>query len=331
MIRTGSLAAAALIAVFALPAAAQRTEIDAQAENAERGSRWAGSTISYGQVATTVSLDKSAELTWNPYWAHALTLAPRYRFADDFVAGLSFTVEQELTDSDWTTRRHEPVASDLFVDLGWTGWQEQTTQIRVSASVRAALPTSTLSRAQTQLLAVGPSVRVSRTFDVASGLELSWSTRWMQRFHEQTTARADASGIVGCSAERCDALTNTGVLNARGDLLLGPSVSLRLGDAVSLDGDFRWGESFVYDNARVVDPVSGDVVADASDFAGRTSTLFSLGASWSPADDLTLTLLASTPTPQPGLDGQRRPPFFNRYTQVGFDLQLNLDALAARL
>lgn len=322
---------AALLATLALPAAAQRTDVVEEAESAEGSSRWRGSSISYGQIATTVSLDKSADLGWNPYYAHAVTLAPRYHLADDFVAGLSFTVEQELTDSDWTTQRHQPLASDLFVDLGWSGWTEDTTKIRVSGALRAALPVSSLSQAQTQIVALAPTLRVARTFDVLHGLDVSWSTRWTQHFHEQTTARTDASGIVGCTTERCDTLTNTGLLNAYGDLLLGPSVSLRLTDTLSLDGDFRWGQSFLYDNASVSDPFSGEVLLAPNDFAGRFSTLFSIGTSWAPIDVLNVTAFASTPSPQLGLDGQRRSPFFNRFTQVGFDLQLNLDALVARL
>ena len=196
--------------------------------------------------------------------------------------------------------------------------------------MRTALPLSKLSQAQTQTFAVAPTLHLSRGFDVLEGLELSFSTRWNQRFHEQTTARAASSGIVGCSAQRCDGLTNTGLLNAYGDLLAGPSLHLAATDALGLHADFRWSQSFLYDNAEVRDAF-GNLVQDERDFAGRYATYFALGASYEIVRELTLAAAVATPAPQLAPDGARRSPFFNRYTQASLDLQLNLDALASRL
>ena len=326
MRRFGLAFAASLVLLAAAPAAAQ--ELVLQQQEGESPSAWRGSLLRYGHVTTTVGFDKGAELTWNPYYAHSLTAAPRYYFSDDFSAGLTFGLEQELTDSDWTTSRNEVLFSDLFADLTWRGWEEPNSGIRLSGSLRMALPTSKLSQAQSMVLAVAPTLRVARYFDRLSGAGISWSTRWNQRFNQETTARKEASGIVGCDVSgTCDALSNTGLLNAWADLSTGPSLELLPLPDLVLTADFRWGQAFLYENAEVRDPFSGELLQGESDFAGRTTTYFGLGAIYSLADEVTLLFAVGTPSPQIGADGERRSPFFNRYTQLSFDVQLNLDAI----
>jgi len=318
--------AAAAVLLFAAPAAAQ--ELVLQQQEGESPSAWRGSQLRYGHVGTTVGLDKGAELTWNPYHAHTLTIAPRYYFTDAISTGLTFSLEQELTDSDWTTSKHEVLFSDLFADLTWRGWDEPFSGVRLSGSLRVTLPTSKVSQAQTMVAAVAPTLRVARYFDLLSGAGISWSTRWNQRFNRESTARTEAAGIVGCGVDSsCEALRNTGLLNAWADLSTGPSLELLPTEDLVLTADFRWGYAFLYENAEVRDPFSGELLQGPSDFDGRATTYFGIGAIYTLAKEVNLSLGVGTPSPQIGADGRRRSPFFNRYTQLSFDVQLNLDAI----
>lgn len=336
------LVAAALV-FTALPAVAEEGKAEASSKESgsdatpqvaadgsiQRGnanSPWRGSALSYEHVVSTISLDKGAELTYNPYYAHSLAIAPRYYLRDDLYVAALWTVEQELTDSDWTTRKHEPIWSDLMLDLGWSGFAEPTTGIRLSGSLRLALPLSKLSQAQTQILSVAPTVRLSRTFPILNGLTVGWNTRYTQRFHEETSGRSEESGIVGCTRE-CDALRNLGLINAWGDISTGPSVFLMVTDRLSFSGDMRWGKSWIYDSAETIDPITGEVIQGRSDLSGRYSTLFLLSAGYELMDELTLSGGVVTASPQLKPDSTRRSPFFNRFTQVFVDLQVNLSAL----
>ncbi len=342
MARTLLVAAALLL--FAFPAMAEEDKkTDEQSEGGiavsadgtlargDANSPWRGSSISYDHVSNTVGLDKGSELTWNPYYAQSLTLAPRYWFHDSFYTGLVWAVEQELTDSDWTTQRHEMIASDLFLDLGWAGWTEKNSGVRVSGAVRLGLPVSKLSQAQTLILSVAPSVRVSRHFNVLQGLNVSWNARWTSRAFDSTTPVADTAGIRSCAVD-CESLTNMGYLNAWGDISTGPSVAFFPIPRLTLFADMRFGEAFLYDNAEVLNPVTGEVLqGKEAEVSSRYNSYFGLGASYDVLDEVSATVSVSTPSPQLGADGERRSPFFNRFTQVGVGLSLNIDALVSRL
>lgn len=334
------LLVAAVIGLLSLPGAAfaQGTVAAQEAAGIVTGekSRWRGSALTYENVFTTISMDKSAEPTWNPYYAHSVQIAPRYYFFDDIYTSLIWSVEQELTNSDWTTTRRELLWSDLFVDVGYSGWTEPTTKLRINGSVRLALPVSKISQAQTQVFAVAPSVRLSRTFDVLGGVTLGWAARWNQRFHTSTTPLKDASGIVGCTSasDACERSRSTGVLNSWGDLSTGPSLAFMPIEKLYISADLRFGKSFLYDNtdAELSGIGGGDLTPRKNDtgFTGRHNQYFGVAANYALFDELSITAGIATPSPQLDLEGQRRSPFFNRYSQVFFDLDFDLDAIASR-
>lgn len=332
------LLVAAVIGLLSLPGAAFAQGAVAAQEAAGivsgEKSRWRGSSLSYSNVFTTISLKKDVEPTWNPYYAQNVQIAPRYYFFDDVYASVIWSLEQELTDSDWTTTKREVMWSDVFVDLGYSGWTEPTTKLRFNGSVRLALPASKISQAQTQLFAASPSVRVSRSFDVLQGLTLGLGGRWTQRFHNSTTAEYDAVGIVKCSKESptCERSQSTGVLNAWGDYSVGPSVSLMATDKLYLSADLRFGQAFLYEDSTeaVVGGIGNGGRNIDTDFSGRYNQYFAMAASYFLMDELTITAGLATPSAQLDPEGLHRSPFFNRFTQVFFDLDFNLDAIASR-
>jgi hypothetical protein len=301
-------------------------------------SPWRGSWISYDHVSTTVGLDKGAELTWNPYYAQSVTIAPRSYLRDDIYVSATWALEQELTDSDWTTKKNELIWSDIFLDVGWSGWTESNSGIRVTPTLRIALPVSKISDATTQMLALAPSVRLSRSFSVLSGLNLSWTGRWTQRFHDSTTAVMDATGMVGCGSDCVDAerLTNTGYLNSWGDFSTGPSVILGLREDLRLNVHMRLGKAFVYDNADATFEWGGEdhevgSGAYVQNYDGRYSTYFGIGAAYDVLPSTTVSAGISTPSPQLDPEGQRRSLFFNRFTQLGLGVSIDVDVLSSRL
>lgn len=337
------LLVAAVIGLLSLPGAAfaQGTVAAQEAAGIVTGekSRWRGSSLSYSNVFTTISLDKAAEPTWNPYYAQNVQIAPRYYFFDDIYASVIWSLEQELTDSDWTATKREVMWSDVFLDVGYSGWTEPTTKLRFNGSVRFGLPASKVSQAQTLVFAASPSVRVSRSFDVLQGLTVGLGGRWTQRFHNSSTSEYDAVGIVKCTKESpaCERSQSTGILNAWGDYSVGPSLALMATDKLYLSADLRLGKSFVYEDtnaSRLPGHGSGggdlDVIALDTGFSGRYNQYFGVSASYFLMDELTITAGMATPSAQLDPEGLRRSPFFNRFTQVFFDLDFNLDAIASR-
>lgn len=351
------LLVAAMALLIALPAAAEeeteaaasgsagsskkeavRVSADGTVIRGNQSSAWRGSWISYDHVHTTVGFDKGAELTWNPYYAHSITLSPRYALSDEFFLSASWTLEQELTNSDWTTSQNELVWSDIALTAGWSGWAEPTTEVRVTPTLRVTLPVSEVSAAQTQILAISPSVRLSRNFSLLGGLYLAWSATWTQRFHEETTARLDASGVVGCETDACadaERFANTGVRNAWGDLSTGPSAVLTLQPGLRFNVDMRWTKAWLYDAADATVLVQGEEREVASSpatrgFDGRYGTYFGIGLAYDLLDSLTLTGAVYTPSPQLDMEGQRRSPFFNRFTRVGLSVGVDVDTFAQK-
>ncbi|WP_373046493.1 hypothetical protein [Vulgatibacter sp.] len=333
------LLVAASILAFALPAyaeeeakegeAATKLAADGSVIRGNANSPWRGSSLTYEHVTSTISFDKGAELTYNPYYAHTLGVAPRYYLRDDLYVGAALSLQQELTNSDWTTDYRQWMFSDLNLSAGWSGWQEPVSQIRVTGSLAVALPLSLVSQASTQILSVAPAIRIARNFDVGGNLNVSWNGRWTQRFHSETSPVRDDCG--DCSNPK-----SLGYLNAWGDFSTGPSVVYTVMPQLNLFADMRWSESFLYDNTTGTEQVM-DVERSygASDFAagfdGRYGSYFGLGASYDIVDEATVSATVATPSPQLAPDGTRRSPFFNRFTQVGVGLTLNLDPLAARV
>lgn len=332
-----SIAAAfAAIVLSAGTASAQLGgSLETQTDGSSDGKRaWRGSFLQYSHSMTANSVDKGAELTWNPVYVHGVTIQPQRYFGDDFVARVGFSLEQELTNSDYTTKLHEYEWSDLSLDLVWTGWVEQESGIRFSGSVRAIAPISKISRARSLVAGLSPGFTASRRFDVLSGLTFSLAARYTQRFYDSSTGRYDGHGIVGCSDTSCDALTNTGVRNSPWDVSAGPSVVLAVDDALTLSSSLILARQHLYalgDGEVPFDGGTNVVVADATGASTRYVNIFNLEASYALLDNFQLSLGVNTGAPELAPDSTRYFPLFNRYTVVYLGLGADLDGLASRL
>jgi hypothetical protein len=243
--------ALALASLGARPALAARPEPMIANKNAARDSlrRFRLSTVTMRTMATALSLDRSAELTWNPYVANNVEIAPRFFFTDRLSLAMSLDITHELTDSDWTRERREAMLSDFRTTLIARDFLEiPGLGATVSGSIGVTLPTSKASQGDTMLFTVSPSVRVGRAFPkVLGGLAFGYSARLTKLFHRSTTAEYVEPIIADCAPgpnADCGRFVNTGFRNASFRLMHGLDVSLGLTPwcfvSVDLSGFVSW-------------------------------------------------------------------------------------------
>jgi hypothetical protein len=293
-------------------------------------SPWRGSEVAYRNTVTATSLDRSAELTYNPYWAMSLELAPRYAFGSIWNLSASLEVSHELTEADDTTLDNETLLSDLGLRLGASRFAKiPGAGIDVSASLGLTLPTSLASQGDTLLFSLAPQVRLSRAFEgVMNGLTLGYSLRLTKLFHEYTTSALESPVIPGCVApsENCDRLLNTGFRNASFRVANTFDASLDFNDWLSLSASFGVTVSWLYDDVD-------DARVSFQELEGqdrRYALLGDLSLTATPWKPVSIGLGVSALNPQLAPDGSRYAPLFNRFTTVYLDFRVDVAALFAR-
>jgi hypothetical protein len=287
---------------------------------------WAGSTLTYRNAATALSTSRSAELTYNPYYEMSLTAAPVLRLHDKVNVGLQASVSRELTNSDYTTRRGEFEWSDLTLRFGFPGiYTIPVAEIRISADLPFAFPTSRISRARTTIVAMSPGISLSRRFDVLSGITLRYGLRGTYWWNRYETGQYERPTIDGC-------VTDCAQFRAMESL----NTTWRIANSFGLDVAFIEQLSLGISFAVVRDDVGQPPVADVSFVPitptdARFSNSAGVALTWQAIDALALTLGAETAHPQlrPG-PGEYYAPFFNRYTVTYLDATLDFGALIPR-
>ncbi len=272
----------------------------------------------------------AADPFYNPSWSHRIGLLPQVNFAKRFFARARLFLSQEFTHSDFTTYRNEIEPSDLSFDVGTSGYKEDKSGIRISGDVRFGLPTSKLSQTQTRRFSIGPSLAISRGFQVRSGLSLAYFARGTYRFNGATN-RENASPRIGACATplECLEFQSSGARNPRGELLHGPNVNFSVTDNLSFSTSFFMWHLFL----GPVDPLpaeyagSKQLQAQAStDAAVRHFTNFNLSVSYQVTKPLSLTFGVSSFGGQLGDNGQFVFPLFNRSTSVFLDAAIDVEA-----
>jgi hypothetical protein len=162
-----------------------------------------GSLITYENIFSLRALDPGAEQSYAPYYAQNISFAPQIWLRDDMFVSARMSVEVELTDSQWTDTRREPVLSDLFFSYMWlSAYRIPVVGISISPTIRLRLPTSKISQAQSMMFSIEPGVLLSKGFKLHKGtwfssIALMYGFRVSPRFHEFETAQIDQ---VRCSA-----------------------------------------------------------------------------------------------------------------------------------
>lgn len=288
---------------------------------------WQGSAIVFRNVSTALSADRSADLTYNPYWEMSLTLAPRWQFNDIFSVSASQSFSRELTDSDWTTEDGEIVLSDFgLVGRASRFWTIPTVDIGLSADIALTFPASKISRARTLNMALGPGLSLSRAFDVLDGLSLGYGLRTTYYWHRYTTGEYESSTITDCVTD-CEEYLNTGVRNPEWRISNSFSASLSFASMWMLATSYAIITDPLNDSSDTL-PVSF-IPLQPTDTRYRNS--FDISIAVTPWDLVTFSLGANTTNSQLLADSTGYyTPFFNRFTVLYFDVAFDLGAPFSR-
>lgn len=156
-----------------------------------------GSMIIYENIFSAVSLFKNALPMHDPYYAQSITLMPQIWPRKDMFVRARLAIEVELTQSNVTDTRREPILSDLWLDWMWfTGWKIPKLGIGVTPAFRLILPTSKISQSRSMLFGIDPAAMFSRTFKLHKGkhfnyIALMYVFRPTKFFNEYATAQVD--------------------------------------------------------------------------------------------------------------------------------------------
>ncbi len=244
-------------------------------------------------------------------------------------------LSQEFTLSDETNGAHVIELSDIYLDVGTTGYTEKLTGLKLSGDVRFVLPTSKLSQYKTQLLTVGPGLALSRKFSVLSGLTLSYGARFTGHFNQYTTGRTSGQELVACTdpaaAEACAFGENTGGRNVFFDIGQGPAISFSPIESVSIDAVFIMSHGWLYPLAAAPPQFQGSTQIYDNGMNTKDLTRFVLSVNWQFSKPVGVSLTALTVGGQLGLDGQYIFPLFNRATTLYLDFSLDIEAVTSRL
>jgi hypothetical protein len=291
---------------------------------------WRDSEIDYEHTVSALSFSKSADPTYNPYYAHRLYLMPYWHVGDLLTFKARLIVEQELTSSidSETLKKHEVTLSDLTLDASYAGFTEPFTGIKFKGGIRFTFPTSKASQAMTMRMGIGPGVAVERKFPLLEGLTLSYAARLNFYFYQFTTAQ-NSSPWVACgggdnSSPGCDNYVQNGTYNAWASFIHGPEIIFAPTDKLTVDLTFYFWNSYLYGLAG--QPVLGD--ADAQKV--RYSQWLLATVSYQVLDYLGVSLGFSSQYSDLRPDGKYRAPFLNRNTQLFLDLNFTIDPLVQK-
>jgi hypothetical protein len=316
-----SAAAAAVVLMAAFSAMAREELVSPNA--------WRDSEIDYEHTFSAYSLDKSAQPTYQPYYAHRLYLMPYWHFNDFFVAKARLVLEQELTDTadTGTTYKHEVTLSDLSVDTSFKGITEPYSGIKFNGGIRWTFPTSKAAQAQTMYMAIGPAVAVERTFPLLEGLTLSYSARMTFYINKYRTAQATSSWVA-CGTDTdspsCAQYVQIGTRNPWGQVRHGPDVKLGIIPKLNFEATFTFTNSYLY---SLDGPT---VLGDDKDVKVRYSQWLQVWLSYDVTDYAGVSLGVSTEYGDLSPDGTYRTPFLNRFSQVYLSLSFLIDPVISK-
>jgi hypothetical protein len=224
---------------------AQLIESPLDSEEAkEEGLPFRGSSFSFQQTLTGNSFAKGSQLSYNPTYAWAFDLSLLWHFNRRFQIILDQAMLVELTDSDVTLHRREPMLTDTTATFGALLFKTKFSpkaEFILNGSLGLSAPTSRASQAATMVL--GARAGLSSTLSlpkVLEGFGLNLSFGYLHRFLEQNVVAVDNAGYPcaagATSRELCSAL--------------GSATNSRLGLTGSISGELalteKWGLSASY-------------------------------------------------------------------------------------
>jgi hypothetical protein len=323
----------AVLAAFVLAlVSGQANAAEVEASSSEGASPWRGSAITYEHSFSALTLNKTWDNDYNPYYTQSVALMPMLSLGDQLYLRGNWVIEQELTTSDTYNRSHEIVISDLFLDVGATGWQEPETGVRIAGSLRLGLPLSKKSAAEQLYLALAPGLSLTRQFEVLEGLSIGYQGRYTYNFRKYATMQYDGPQLQCQPGSDCDRYSESGRRTAEWVISHGPVIQLGVTPKLAVF------TSYTHTRARLYDLEDIEVVGDGyevldetlpgeSGYNWRDTEWFSLGASYQLIDSVGVAVGVNTAHPQQQPDSEDYPRFFNRFTALFVDLNIDVDAV----
>ncbi len=294
---------------------------------------WRNSVFIFMQLLSANTLDKDAQLTYNPIYLHFFSLQPRWYLTDSLSLRLRQDFYVELTDPEVYTERTyfydtriEVVESELVEIAGFI----------FGGGGRLLLPLSIKSRAHGRIIGTAVIGTVTKSFDnVLSGLVLKLPAWYAHYFSASNLVEAEAE--IGCtpavSAPEPASFASSdclgGISNETDEFLAGLAAKLMLIPDLDVSGSLTW----IWRRAAglqdaVVPTATGEVVVPDSSpthWRNYTEAGLSLGYLFDEWLHMAFGLYASTSQLAP--DGSRRNPFFNVDTHVMLTATVTLDQL----
>lgn len=335
--RSAAAAVALCLLLFAGEALAQPVTPGSAAATAGTRSRWAGSVLTYRNVANAIGLQKDVEPTWEPMYAMSLVAAPRFRIAKGLGIAVLAQATREITDNDWTTERGEIWLADTFATLNMSAPRLDLLATTVGAHLRLRLPTSKASLARTMRVGtfVGVNTTTAGSFDLF-GLKQTLALQLIGRlgylWHRYTEASLDEPWLGGCAdlPGGCMRYSHSGLRNTEWQTqLMGafnwqlhPTFGLAVQAGAFLDRLHPLADATTSAGAIAV-PV------DPTDPNTRGLAFYVIAATWQPISTLAVSFGSETVHNQLRPDSTYRRPFFNRSTTLFVGLSLFPSALFA--
>ena len=291
-----------------------------------------GSTLGYSHSITALTLAPGAEGHYNPTWGHRLAIAPEWHFNDQLFVRAKLFLYQEFTTSDTTTYDHEVELSDIWLDVGATGITEPKTGLHLGADVRFLIPTSKASQYATRIITVGPSLTLSRDFNILHGLNIAYIGRFTYRFNRSNTPQGSVGLITNVPCTGLDTVecnvsgTHFGV---QYDFAHGPNITFNPLEKLSFNAFFSWYHLELAPMGADPAKYAGSTQLAQRDDRIRNFAVSGFSASWELFKPVSLSIGTFTITPQPSPDGTYLQPLFNRNTTLYLDATFDIEAAAA--
>ena len=300
------------------------------------------STFVFSQSLNALALDKDAELTYNPYYSWLFRFQPRYYITKQLSLRLRLGLSIEWTNADDTTRYHEPLWEDLWLDAVYGNVVRiPYAEIDVTPSLRFIFPTSKASQARTLYMGIGPGVTLSRGFKLPKGMgiDLAYSFRYVKNINHYATLQYDAPTIITCGGtdgEDCGRFLHSGGRNPSMSFANSFVVDWTILKRLKFEALFTITNSLLYPltsgSATLAGGEQVDVPADPNfNVNMRAAMAYGFELSYDVHPAVSLSFGTFTLNPQLRDDAKYRAPFFNRYTEFSLTTTVNLDRVVARV
>jgi hypothetical protein len=251
------------------------------------------------------------EQSYNPYVGEGVSFDPRWKLTDKINLSAHLAIETELTNSDTTTLRREPLLDDLFVS-GSRPLEKLPWGLNGSFGVRLTLPTSKASQARGVIFALAPSVSFNKSYEVAKDVTLQpfASVRTSLNVTRFEEVQYDAPTI-SCIGDNCDQLNHGASKNSFMTLTETVGLNADLPGNFGATASIGWVQQFLYGNEAVP-----ELMIEEGPVQTRFLNVYVLETNWSYRDHLKFAGGIQTFNDQLTLSGNYQMPFINRYSQV---------------